>query len=145
MEHFCKITFDISSNNPTSALGFETWIDDQKILDTEIVELRHFEYRFPDNSDSEHELRFVLKNKKESDTVVDSAGNIVTDSVIMIENLQFDDIDLGYIFNELAVYTHNHNGQKESTTEQFFGTMGCNGTVSIKFTTPIYLWLLEHM
>jgi hypothetical protein len=23
--------------------------------------------------------------------------------------------------------------------------MGCNGTVSLKFTTPIYMWLLETM
>ena len=27
----------------------------------------------------------------------------------------------------------------------FFGNMGCNGYVSLKFATPIYLWLLEHM
>lgn len=144
MEHLCKISFDIVSTNPASALEFEVWMDNDKILDTQVVESRHVEHRLLDD-DGEHELRFVLKNKKESDTVIDEQGNIVQDSVIMIENLQFDDIDLGYIFNELAVYTHNHNGQKESTTEQFFGTMGCNGTVSLRFTTPIYLWLLEHM
>jgi hypothetical protein len=23
--------------------------------------------------------------------------------------------------------------------------MGCNGTVSLKFTAPAYLWLLENM
>jgi len=49
------------------------------------------------------------------------------------------------MFTELATYTHDFNGTKELTQEKFYGVMGCNGTVSLKFATPIYLWLLENM
>ena len=35
------------------------------------------------------------------------------------------------------------NGTQESVDDDFFGTMGCNGTVRLKFSSPVYLWLLE--
>jgi hypothetical protein len=37
------------------------------------------------------------------------------------------------------------NGTSEVTEDKFYSELGCNGTVSLKFTTPMYLWLLEHM
>ena len=46
---------------------------------------------------------------------------------------------------EQAVYTHDFNGTQPEIEDTFFGEMGCNGTVSLRFTTPIYLWLLENM
>jgi len=49
------------------------------------------------------------------------------------------------VFIDHATYTHNFNGTQAETTDKFYGEMGCNGTVSLRFTTPIYLWLLETM
>jgi len=46
---------------------------------------------------------------------------------------------------KLAQYQHDFNGTGNPTIDKFYGEMGCNGTVSLKFTTPIYLWLLENM
>jgi hypothetical protein len=46
---------------------------------------------------------------------------------------------------EQAVYTHDFNGTQQEIQDEFYSEMGCNGTVSLKFSTPIYLWLLEHM
>jgi hypothetical protein len=43
------------------------------------------------------------------------------------------------------VYEHDYNGTGTLTQEKFYGQMGCNGTVSLAFCTPIYMWLLEHM
>jgi hypothetical protein len=44
-----------------------------------------------------------------------------------------------------AVYTHDFNGSQPPVDDKFFGDLGCNGTVSLKFTAPTYLWLLENM
>jgi hypothetical protein len=98
-----------------------------------------------DDVDAEHELKFVLKNKTQDHTQVDEQGNILSDAVLSIGNMSFDDIKLGHMFVEQTVYYHNFNGSKELAENKFYGDMGCNGYVSLKFTTPIYLWLLEHM
>jgi len=49
------------------------------------------------------------------------------------------------IVNSLAEYRHDFNGSQPPTVAKFYSEMGCNGTVSLKFTTPVYLWLLENM
>lgn len=144
MEPIIKIGCDIASTNPSADLQLEMWIDNNKILDTCIVEHRHIEHRILD-VDGEHELKFVLKNKKDSDTQIDEAGNIIKDSLIEITNLTFDDIELNHIMHQLSVYRHNSNGRTDYIEDKFYESMGCNGTVTLKFTTPIYLWLLENM
>ena len=37
------------------------------------------------------------------------------------------------------------NGTQPEIADNFFGIAGCNGTISFRFSTPIYLWLLENM
>lgn len=144
MENFVKFECDIAPTDPDAKLELEIWIDSHKIFDNCVTESQHIEHSLADD-DGEHELRFVLKNKDDLKTVIDSEGNIVKDSLINIDNLKFDDIELGYTVTELSTYTHNFNNHGEQTVQKFYGTMGCNGTVTLKFTTPLYLWLLENM
>ena len=59
--------------------------------------------------------------------------------------VEFDDIEIDQIVSELAEYHHNFNGTQPAIVDQFYGEMGCNGTLRLEFTTPIYLWLLENM
>lgn len=140
-----NITFTVSNTNPGAKLGFETWVDDQLVFDTEHVqELLEISVPVADDN-SKHVLCLVLKNKTSEHTVLTSTGEIESDALLEIKNMAFDGIELGQIFNEQTVYTHDVNGTAELTDHQFFGTMGCNGTVSLKFSTPIYIWLLEHM
>jgi hypothetical protein len=133
---------------PTSAdvpLGLEIWIDDQKLFDQAHVQESHrFSADFSDE-DGEHELRLVLKNKLSDHTQIDANNTIVSDARISVSNIEFEGIVLNQLVPELAEYQHNFNGTGELTIDKFYGELGCNGTVSLKFTTPIYLWLLEHM
>ena len=133
---------------PTTAavpLGMEIWIDNQKLFDQAHVQESHrISVDFSDN-DGEHELRFVLKNKLSEHTLVDADNNIVSDARISVSNIEFDGIALNQLVPALAEYQHNFNGTGELSTHKFYGELGCNGTVTLKFTTPIYLWLLEHM
>ena len=140
-----QLACTISSLDPTAAVGLEIWIDDTQIYNTEhVTETVNFAHDFAD-ADGDRQLRFVMKNKTHDHTKIDEAGNILSDCRICINNLSFDEIDLGQIFIEQAVYEHDFNGTADKIKDQFYGEMGCNGTVTLAFTTPIYLWLLENM
>jgi len=139
------VAFTLNTTNPEAELGFEAWIDDEKFVDIAHVQDEQPVTMTMSDADGSHELRLVLKNKTQAHTQIDEQGTIVSDATLTINNLSFDEISLGYMFTELATYTHDFNGTKETTQERFHGEMGCNGTVSLKFDTPIYLWLLENM
>jgi len=139
------ISFTIDTTNSAAALGFEAWVDNQKFFDTDHVQAQQKVIIEIMDGDDEHELRFVLKNKTLDHTQVDSDGNIVADANLIVTDLAFDEIELKSMVPEQTVYMHDFNGTGAIVHDRFYGIMGCNGTVSLKFTTPIYLWLLEHM
>ena len=141
-----SITFNLSTTDAMAELGFEAWIDQRKFLDLDHVkETQPVTVELDEQDDAEHELRLVLKNKTAEHTQVDEQGNIITDARLLITDVAFDEIRLGHMFFEQAVYTHDFNGTGKATVDTFYGELGCNGTVSLKFATPMYLWLLEHM
>ena len=144
MNNTVEISCGIDTNNPAAKLGLEIWLDDQQLFNTNHVMDQQLKWQVIDD-EADHELRFVMKNKTIDHTQLDEHGKITQDSRITIQNLCFDEIALGQVFTDHAEYTHDFNGTKDIVTEKFYGEMGCNGTVSLKFTTPIYLWLLENM
>ena len=140
-----QLACTISSTDFKAKIGLEIWLDDTQIYDTKHVDQPiDFTYDFAD-TDGEHQLRFVMKNKTHNHTTIDADGNILTDCRICIGKLSFDGIDLGQIFIDQAVYEHNFNGTADTIQDKFYGEIGCNGTVTLAFTTPVYLWLLENM
>ena len=146
MEPTVCITFNLATTGATAKLGFEAWIDDRKVLDVDHVkETQKITVDFEDQDNAEHELRLILKNKTAEHTRIDEHGNIVTDARLVITDVAFEEIQVKNIFTEQAVYTHDFNGTGKETEDKFYGELGCNGTVSLKFSTPMYLWLLEHM
>ena len=141
-----KISCTIGTSDPTAELGVEIWLDNSVLFDTDHVTHKVLPLEFTvDDSEGEHELRFILKNKTEEHTICDDNGEIIKDATIEISKVAFEDIELNQLLVDRAIYTHNFNGTGETTTAKFYGTMGCNGTVSLKFSTPIYIWLLESM
>ena len=139
------ISSQVGTTDPLVPLGMEVWIDDQQFINIDHVQgSQDLVIELPDD-EAEHELRFVMKNKKVEHTLVDENNNIVKDAGLSITDMAFDEIKLGYMLTDLAVYTHDFNGSQPEIQDTFYSEMGCNGTVSLKFTTPIYLWLLESM
>ena len=140
-----KIMFTLDTTDAIAKLGFEAWIDNHKFYDNDhVTGLEHIAVDIND-ADAEHKLRFVLKNKAVEHTQIDETGNIIADARLKITNMAFDEIQPGHLVTEQATYEHDFNGTGKPTQDKFYGEMGCNGTVNLKFTTPIYLWLLEHM
>jgi hypothetical protein len=141
-----KLKFNIVPSNPKVPVGVEVWIGSQCILDlAQCTETHAVDHDVDDTVEQQHVVKIVLKNKTAEHTRVDDQGTIVSDSVLEIKNFTIDDINVDQVVREQAVYCHNFNGTGIKTTDPFYNTVGCNGTVALEFSTPVYLWLLEKM
>lgn len=100
---------------------------------------------FDADSAADHVVEIMMSGKLSEHTVINSSGKIVQDRLIQIKNFFLDGIDLGQVFIDHAVYCHDFNGTGSCVNDQFFGDMGCNGSVYFKFTSPVFIWLLENM
>jgi hypothetical protein len=135
----------IDTTDSSAPLGVEVWFDHKCIFDlAHVTANTAVSHDFVDDEGA-HDLRFIMKNKTDLHTQIDAQGNIVNDACITISDVMFDDIKLGHLFVENTQYQHDFNGSQEMIVEPFYGVMGCNGTVNLEFTSPFYLWLLEHM
>lgn len=140
-----KISFDIDTSDANCPLSVEVWLDNSLLLQQNHVQQKiNFVHDINDD-DGDHELRIVINGKTSNHTVLDAQGNIIKDAVLQISNTVIDELDLNQLFLEKCVYTHDFNGTQSAIADTFFGYAGCNGTISFKFSTPIYLWLLDNM
>lgn len=139
------ISFLIKSSNYDMPLGVRILLDDQVL--TEHHHLRepiNFEQEINDDI-GDHVLQIELFNKTAEHTRIDQQGNILEDVLLEIVDISVDGINLENIMPEISKYCHNNNGNSDFVEEKFYGAMGCNGSVKIPFSTPIYLWLLENL
>lgn len=140
-----KLEFDVGTTDAKCKLGVRVLLDNNIICDNpHVTKTVHISHEL-DDTDGEHVLAIELYGKLPEHTKITKTGEIVSDVLLEINNMTLDGIDLDQIFQSLAVYHHDFNGTQSAVVDQFHGSMGCNGTVTLKFTTPIYLWLLENM
>lgn len=139
-----KLTFDVQSTG--KPLDLEIKLDSQTVFNSTIGgEKISVKIEINDDEEKTYPLEFILKNKTPEHTTVDDNGNILEDSQLIFSDIEVDEINIEKLFWFQAEYTHDFNGNGEKTTENFYESMGCNGTVKINITTPIYLWLLENL
>ena len=140
-----KFSCVVAPSDTAVPLGCEIWIDDACVFDQDrVTDPAVVAHKFSDD-DGEHTLRITLKNKLPEHTQIDDQDNIVSDALLSVTEISFEEIDCTQIVQDLAVYRHNLNSTGPEITDQFFSDLGCNGTVELKFTTPVYLWLLENL
>ncbi len=142
-----KLQFRIVSSNPDTP-----WHVCVKNNNSVIFEQTYFKestdvvYEFADDQDTEHNISIEISGKRAEDTEIDAQGNIVADSLLHINNFTISEIDITEVITvKSSTYTHNFNGNGNQVTEKFYGTIGCNGVIQFKFSSPIYIWLLENM
>ena len=102
-----------------------------------------------------HSLDIAFLNKKVQDTRLDTDGNIVEDLLLNIDSIEIDDIDIGNLKWTASVYTPLYpesykqhvlsSGQQISNEVKNCVNLGWNGTWSLPFTSPVYIWLLENI
>ena len=98
-----------------------------------------------DDDISDHSLIIELANKTEAHCQVNEHGEIMKDTVVSLHSIMFDDVDITSNMRYISRYQHDFNGTGQTIEEPLMGTMGCNGTVTFDFTSPVYLWILENM
>ena len=138
------LSFSLSATGPD--LRLVVVLDDTVIWDDypgiEPVTVSH---TFDDAPERDHTLIFEMRGKLPEHTKIDENGEIIQDRCVSVTDLAFDGIALGHTVAEHAKYYHTNNDATKPVVDSFYGLMGCNGRVEIKFFTPLYLWLLENM
>ena len=135
----------VDTSDTSAELGLEAWINNIKFFDSKYIDQSQIISVDLSDDEGNHELRFVMTGKTADHTKIDEQGNIVKDATLQLSDITIDGIDINQLFQEQTVYTHDFNGTQPEIQDKFYGTAGCNGTISFRFTTPIYLWLLENM
>jgi len=126
---------------------FSVWLDDHVVIQSEISseaeQIVNFERRVDEGP---HELKIRLENKADADTIIEN-GEVVKDMLLNIDDITIDDISLGnllwsaeYILDKKRIY----KGQEIDHLDGCVN-LGWNGTYTLKFTSPFYIWLLEKL
>ncbi len=141
-----RLGLDIINHSQSHNIGIELRLNNQKFFDNIISPGAHHIVHEFDEEEKDHYLYIVMKGKTQQDTKIDNQGNILEDAIIDIKNISIDDINIDQLIQDLGQYIHDSNGAESSKSiHKFYGHMGCNGHVQLKFSCPIYIWLLENM
>lgn len=141
-----EFSIDFKARATGADLKLMVKLDGIVVHDEELgTEFSNISHTCADVDGAEYVLEIIMQGKQPHHTVLDGAGNIIDDRIIEITDVCLDNIPLEHTFYELADYTHDFNGTGSKVIEKFYGKMGCNGHVTLKFSGPIYLWLLENM
>ena len=102
-----------------------------------------------------HSLNISFLNKTVYDTKLDTNGTIVEDLLLNIDSIEIDEIDIGSLkwtaSNYTPIYPESYKKHVLSTGQQIENeltdcvNLGWNGTWSLPFTSPFYIWLLENI
>jgi len=140
-----KLCFTVMSTDYSVPLGLKVILDNNIVYEKPHISSEEQIQLLMSDDDGEHELTFELFGKKPEHTKINETGDIVEDATLSILSVKVDDIDIDQLAQSHTVYYHDFNGTKQLMQDRFYGSMGCNGQVKLKFTTPFYLWLLENM
>jgi hypothetical protein len=139
------IGFEISTTDSAAELGIRVYLNGTTVHEnSHVKESYNFSHTIS-NDEGEHELAIEMFGKLPGHTTIDEAGNILKDAMLTVKNVDFDGIDVSDVVRVISEYHHDFNGTQAPTVQKFYSNLGCNGTVKLKFGTPVYLWLLENM
>ena len=118
-------------------------VQDKRIIDFTVNEL-----------DKKQELTITLINKSPNKDTIVKDGKIVMDKLVNIEKIVLDEVDIREniweatykpIYPEPWATQQAEAGNKLPETLKNVTQMGHNGTWTLTFTSPFYMWLLENL
>jgi len=145
MDHY-NLKFRLESTDYQCPLSFTVKLDGETVWRQDpVAQPSDIVIPVPDTDSTVlRTLTLEMGNKLRQHTNVDESGTILQDACLQISNFAIDDICIDHPLQKNSRYQHNFNGHGDTTVTGFFGVMGCNGTVTFTFTTPIFYWLLDN-
>jgi hypothetical protein len=141
-----NLEIDFSANKDCADIVLEVHCNNKKISEYQALAVKQTVCVELDEDPADHVLRLVMRGKNQTHTVFDDQDQITDDVFIVIDRLEFEELDMREIFCQGQLcYTHSFNQNQPAILDEFYGLIGCNGTVDIKFFTPIFLWLNEYL
>ncbi|MBC8435602.1 MAG: hypothetical protein H8D84_01315 [Proteobacteria bacterium] len=146
---------------------YATMWDKPPIADIKINEKSYFKEEIASTKDKPTIIEFEqeLEEGKSYNLIIDRLGKgkrqtivenekIIKDQLLNIKSIEIDEIDLGSLIYD-GVYKPNYPepwatqqaeaGNKLPETLKNVTQMGHNGTWTLTFTSPFYMWLLENL
>lgn len=126
---------------------YSVWIDDQVVVQSEISkepQVVEFQRKLIEGT---HTLKIRFENKDDSDTVKDDQGEIVNDMLLNIKDIRINDVSLGNLLwsaDYILDHPQTYQGKTITKLNQCVN-LGWNGTYSLSFNSPFYIWLLEKL
>jgi hypothetical protein len=141
-----QLNLEFSASSDCTDILIEIYLNKNKIFESTAQQQSQQVLCEIDESPADHTLTLVMSGKNQSHTVVNDKGEITSDIYFTINRLEFEDLDMQEVFClGKECYTHSFNSDQPEFLDEFYGIIGCNGTVNINFSTPIYLWLLDYL
>ena len=101
-----------------------------------------------------YKLTISRSGKDIKQTVLNAEGKIEKDQLLHIKSIEIDEIDIGALVYE-GLYTPTYPepwysqqieaGQTPEKTFKNVTAMGHNGSWTLSFESPFYMWLLENL
>ena len=141
------IELDISANTYCNDIILEVYVDHTKLFQsTAQTQIQTITYNLAEDS-ADHELKLIMSGKNCTHTTLTSEGKILSDIFFIINRLEFEELNMKKIFclGQRSRHRHSFNSTQPEVDDEFYGVLGCNGVVTMPFSTPIYLWLYENL
>ena len=152
-----KFKLELYSNYWDLAPIAEVLINDESKF---IIEVRStadnptvIEFEHELQNDEQYQLHIKRSNKQKGQTVIEN-GNIIKDQALLIKNIEIDEIDLGTMLFEgyyapeyPEPWATQQREQGKHLPNKFKNAtqLGHNGTWTLTFRSPFYMWLLENL
>ena len=105
-----------------------------------------FDVEIEDDTENFLTIEYHNKNAKQ-DVVLGGDGLPILDKRVEINNISFDDIELDFFqLTDPDTFKYEPIDPEGHSTTGFDATkLAWNGKTTLRFTTPVYIWLLENL
>lgn len=148
VKYYMLYQIEIATHGVAPEIQFTVKFNDQ-IIDQYVCDNQTHVTNY-DINDSDDDLvlnrcfQIMVNGKNQTHTVIAEDGSIKSDCYAILSKIIFDDIDVTIEYCQgQATYLHDNNGTSEMFDDEFYGFLGCNGTVILPFSTPVHLWMLK--
>lgn len=143
-KYLMKCSIQLDTYGYSHDVVLQIIVDNTVINSVQFDNLPH-QFEFELDTNTTHCIQLTMTGKTSNHTKIDVDGNILSDVHAIVKSITFDQIEVVELFcRGKCCYKHNNNGATQPILDQFYGFIGCNGTVSIDCYPPIHQWLVEH-